>query len=113
ADSSAGISAPYAALSPLSWHATSLGTADASHGKRSSRRCRDAGCRKHRPCVEGGLHGRVPARPDGTTPRLRCVPLAPHLRSTLPSDPPSRGRPCPCSVAGPKGQKSSSGLDCG
>jgi hypothetical protein len=108
--------------SPLPWHATSLGTAEASRGKRSSHRCRDAGCIKHRPRVDGGLHGRVPACPDGTTPRIQCVPLALHLRSTLPSDAPSRGRPCPCSVAGPKGQKSSdrrfcikssSGLDCG
>jgi hypothetical protein len=40
--------------------------------------------------VEGGLCGRVPARPDGTTPPIRCVSLAPHLRSPRPADPTSR-----------------------
>jgi hypothetical protein len=44
--------------------------------------------------VAGGLCGRVPARPDGTTPCIRFVSLAPHVRSTLPSDAPSRGHPC-------------------
>jgi hypothetical protein len=42
------------------------------------------------PLVEGGLHGRVPARPDCTTPRLGFVSLAPHVRSTRPSDPTAR-----------------------
>jgi len=49
---------------------------------------------KHSPLVDGGLRCRVPARPDGTTPHLGFVSLAPHLRSTLPSDAPSRERPC-------------------
>ena len=94
ADSSPGISADYSVLSPFPWHATSLGTGEVSRGKLSHRQCVDAGCIKHRPLVDGGLHGRVPARPDGTTPRIRFVSLAPHLRSTLPSDIPSRERPC-------------------
>ena len=70
------------------------GTGDASRGKRSYCRCIDAGCIKPSPLVDGGLHSRVPARPDWTTPCIRCVSLAPHLRSTLPSDAPSRERPC-------------------
>src|SRR5437867_647241 len=45
---------------------------------------------KAQPMVDGGLHGRVPARPDGTTPHIGFVSLAPHVRSTLPSDPTSR-----------------------
>jgi hypothetical protein len=94
ADSSAESSPDYSALSPFPWHATSLGTAEVSRGKLSSRRCIDAGCIKHSPRVHGGLHGRVPARPDCTTPRIRVVSLAPHLRSTLPSDASSRRRPC-------------------
>ncbi len=40
--------------------------------------------------VDGGLCCRVPARPDGPTPRIGFVSLAPHVRSTLPSDPTSR-----------------------
>jgi hypothetical protein len=90
ADSSTVVSADYSALSPFPWHATSLGTGEAARGQRSYRRCRDAEFIKHSPFVEGGLHGRVPARPDWTTPGIRCVSLAPHLRSTLPSDPTSR-----------------------
>jgi hypothetical protein len=65
-------------------------TPQISRGKLSYRRCIDAGCIQHSPFVDGGLHGRVPARPDCTTPRIRFVSLAPHLRSTLPSDPTSR-----------------------
>ena len=42
------------------------------------------------PTVDGGLCGGVPTRPERTTPRIRFVSLAPHLRSTLPSDPTSR-----------------------
>jgi hypothetical protein len=94
ADSSAAISPDYSALSPFPWHATSLGTAEASRGKLSYRRCIDAGFIKHSPLMDGGLRGRMPARPDCTTPRIRFVSLAPHLRSTLPSDAPSRERPC-------------------
>src|SRR4029453_4430826 len=69
-------------------------TPQISRGKLSYRRCIDAGFIKHSPHVDGGLCCRVPARPDGTTPRIRFVSLAPHLRSTLPSDPTSRERPC-------------------
>jgi hypothetical protein len=69
-------------------------TPQISRGKLSYRRCIDAGFIKHSPHVDGGLCCRVPARPDCTTPRIRFVSLAPHLRSTLPSDPASRRRPC-------------------
>jgi hypothetical protein len=68
-------------------------TPQISRGQRSSRRCIDAGCIQHAPAVDGGLGGCVPTRPERTTPRLRFVSLAPHLRSTLPSDAPSRERP--------------------
>jgi hypothetical protein len=61
-----------------------------SRGQLSYRRCIDARFIKHSPFVDGGLHGRVPARPDCTTPRSGFVSLAPHIRSTLPSDPTSR-----------------------
>jgi hypothetical protein len=76
------------ALSPIQ------DTPPISRGKLSSRRCIDAGFIKHSPHVDGGLCCRVPARPDCTTPHIRFVSLAPHLRSTLPSDPTSRWRPC-------------------
>jgi len=61
-----------------------------SRGKLSYRRGLDAGVIKHRPVVDGGLCCCVPARPGCPTPRIRFVSLAPHLRSTLPSDPTSR-----------------------
>ena len=94
ADSAARISANYAALRPFPWHATSLGTEEASRGKRSHRRCIDARLIKHSPFVEGGLCGCVPARPDCPTPCIGFLSVAPPLRSTLPSDPTLRGRPC-------------------
>jgi hypothetical protein len=94
ADSSPGISADCSALSQFPWHATSRGTGEASRGQLSYRRCIDAGFIKHSPAVDGGLCCRVPARPGCTTPRIRFVSLAPHLRSTLPSDASSRRRPC-------------------
>lgn len=90
ADSSPAISTDDSALRPLPWHATSLSTAEASRGTLSYRRGRDAGLIKHSPMVDGGLHGRVPARPGCATPRIRFVSLAPPVRSTLPSDAPSR-----------------------
>ena len=93
ADSSSGISAHYSGLSPFPWHATSLGTAEASRGKLSYRPCIDAGCIKHAPTVDGGLCCCVPARPERPTPWIRCVSLAPHVRSTLPSD--LASRQCP------------------
>jgi hypothetical protein len=68
-------------------------TRQISRGQLSYRRCIDAGCIKHSPIVDGGLCCGVPARPGCTTPRIRFVSLAPHLRSTLPSDPTSRCRP--------------------
>jgi hypothetical protein len=40
--------------------------------------------------VEGGRRGRGPARPHGTTPPIGFVSLAPHVRSTRPSDPTAR-----------------------
>jgi len=49
ADSSRALSAADSALSPLPWHATALGTEEASRGQRSYRRGRDARCRQHRP----------------------------------------------------------------
>jgi hypothetical protein len=94
ADSSSGISTNYSALSPFPWHATSLGTEEASRGKLSYRPCIGAGFIKHAPTVDGGLCCRVPAHPERTTPCIRFVSLAPHVRSTLPSDAPSRERPC-------------------
>jgi hypothetical protein len=89
ADSSPGISTDYSVPSPFPWHATSLGTAEVSRGTRSYRPCIDTGCIQHRPLVDGGLHGRVPARPDCTPPCIRCVSLASHVPSSLPSDAPS------------------------
>jgi hypothetical protein len=65
-------------------------TPQISRGKLSDRPCRDAGLIKHSPWVDGGLCGRVPTRPERPTPHIRFVSLAPHLRSTLPSDPTSR-----------------------
>ena len=61
-----------------------------SRGQRSYRPCLDAGLIKHAPTVDGGLCGRVPARPERTTPPIRFVSLAPPVRSTRPSDPTSR-----------------------
>src|SRR4029453_3165839 len=75
------------ALSP------SKDTSQISRGKLSDLPCIDAGFIKHSPLVDGGLCCCVPARPGCTTPRIRFVSLAPHVRSTLPSDPTSRGRP--------------------
>ena len=65
-------------------------TAQISRGKLSYLPCIDAGFIKYTPPVDGGLYGRVPTRPERTTPHIRFVSLAPHLRSTLPSDPTSR-----------------------
>jgi hypothetical protein len=93
ADSSPRLREVSTARSQFPWPATSRGTGEASRGKRSYRRGIGAGCITHRVVVDGGLCGGVPARPNGTTPRLRCVSLAPHLRATLPSDIPSRGPP--------------------
>ena len=64
-----------------------------SRGQRSYRPGIDAGCIKHSPIVDGGLCGCVPARPGCTTPRIRFASLAPHVRSTRPSDPTSRRTP--------------------
>ena len=64
ADSSHGVRKDDSSLSQFPWHATFRGTWEASRGKRSYCRCIDAGCIKHSPVVDGGLHGRVPARPD-------------------------------------------------
>ena len=62
-------------------------TPQISRGQRSYRPCIDAGLIKHSPVVDGGLHGRVPARPDCATPRLGFVSLAPPVRSMLPAAP--------------------------
>jgi hypothetical protein len=69
-------------------------TPQISRGKRSYLLCIDAGLIKYAPTVDGGLCGCVPTRPERTTPQIRFVSLAPHIRSTLPSDPASRRRPC-------------------
>jgi hypothetical protein len=76
------------ALSQFPWHATSRGTGAVSRGKRSYRRGIGARCMKHSPFVDGGLCCCVPARPDCATPHIGLLSVAPHLRSTLPSDPP-------------------------
>jgi hypothetical protein len=65
-------------------------TPQLSRAQRSDRPCLDAGGIKPAPTVDGGLCWGVPARPERTTPPIRCVSLAPHLRSTRPSDPTSR-----------------------
>ena len=95
ADSSAGSSAHYSALRPFPWHATALGPAEASRGKRSSRPCIDAGSIQRAPPVDGGLRGCAPARPERTTPCSRCLSLAPPGRSPLPSAP-LEGTPVRC-----------------
>ena len=64
-----------------------------SRGQLSHLLCLDAGGIKYAPAVDGGLCSGVPTRPECTTPRIRFVSLAPHLRSTRPSDPTSRRRP--------------------
>jgi hypothetical protein len=70
ADSSPGISANSSALSPFPWHATSLGTEEASRGKLSYRRCIGAGCIQYTPLWMEDL---VVACP--------LVPSVPHLLS--------------------------------
>jgi hypothetical protein len=65
-------------------------TPQISRGKLSYLPCIDARFIKYSPVVDGGLCCCVPARPDCTTPRIGFVSLAPHVRSTLPSDPTSR-----------------------
>src|SRR5262245_6818973 len=65
-------------------------TLQISRGKLSYLLCIDAGFIKHSPMVDGGLCCCVPARPGCTRPHIRFVSLAPHVRSTLPSDPTSR-----------------------
>ena len=52
----------------IPWHATSRGTGEASRGKRSYRPMHRRRIYKVRPAVDGGLCGRVPARPERTTP---------------------------------------------
>ena len=64
-----------------------------SRSQRSSLRCLDARLIQPAPAVEGGLCGGVLTRPEPTIPRSRFVYRAPHLRSTLPADAPSRERP--------------------
>ena len=66
-----------------------------SRGKTQNLPCVSAGFIKHTPTADGGLRGHVPARPGCTTPRIRFLFVAPHLRIGLPSDPVSRRRPCP------------------
>jgi hypothetical protein len=95
ADSSAGISAPYAALSPLPWHATSLGTAEASRGTRSSRRCRDrrmykappmCGWRTSRSCARSSrrYHTSYPVRAPRPAPSFHAAFRRPLARTPLP-----------------------------
>jgi hypothetical protein len=84
ADCCGAVRADGSALSP------SQDTPQISRGQRSYRPCLDAGLIKHAPAVDGGLCCRVPARPERATPHIRFVSLAPHVRSTRPSDPTSR-----------------------
>src|SRR5262245_36446982 len=65
-------------------------TPQISRGKLSYLPCISARFIKYSPVVDGGLCCCVPARPDCTTPRIGFVSLAPHVRSTLPSDLTSR-----------------------
>ena len=94
ADSSCAVGGDSSPPRRFPWHATSQDSHEVSRGQSYSLWCIDAGFIKHAPAVEGGLGGCAPTRPERTTPRLRFVFLAPHLRSTLPSDPTSRRRPC-------------------
>ena len=98
ADSSPEISADYSALSPFPWHATSLGTGEASRGKRSYRRCRDAGFIKHSPlwmedfAVACPLVPTVPHLVSGACPSPRT--FVPRCLQTPPRETPLRF-PCP------------------
>src|SRR5713101_867615 len=90
ADSSCAVGDDCSSPSQFPWHATSQDSPEVSRGKSYSRRCMNAGFIKHVPFVDGGLGGCVPTRPERTTPRSRFLFVAPHLCSTLPSDPTSR-----------------------
>jgi hypothetical protein len=71
-------------------------TPQSSRGRLSCLPCIGARLIKHRPFVGGRFGGRVPARPNCTTPRIGFVFFAPHIRSRLLADPTSR---FPCSPA--------------
>ena len=90
ADSSGAVRGDRSPPSQFPWHATSQDSHEVSHGKSYSLQCIDAGFIKHAPVVDGGLWGCVPPRPERTPPHIRFLFVAPHLRSTLPSDPTSR-----------------------
>lgn len=74
--------------SQFPWHATSQDSHEVSRRKSYPLRRIDAGFIKHAPL--GMEDGCVPTRPERTTPHIRFLFVAPHLRSTLPSDPTSR-----------------------
>jgi hypothetical protein len=88
ADSSHEIRADYSALSPFLWHATSLGTGEASRGQRSHRPCRDARFLTHRPlwmedfAVACPLVPTVPHLISGSCPSPR--PFVPRCLQTPP-----------------------------
>jgi hypothetical protein len=90
ADSSPGISPDYSVLSPIPWHATSLGTGEASRGKLSYRPCIDAGCIKHAPLWMEGfavacqLAPSVPHLVSGACPSPRT--FVPRFLQTLPRE---------------------------
>ena len=71
-------------------------TPQSSRGQRSSRPGPRRPLAQAPSPGDGGRCGRVPARPDGTTPPIGCVSRAPHVRSTPPSDPTSRVTPWRC-----------------
>jgi hypothetical protein len=56
-------------------------TPQISRGKLSYLPCIDAGFIKYAPPVDGGLYGRVPTRPERTTPHIRFVSLARPARA--------------------------------
>jgi hypothetical protein len=59
-----------------------------SQGKRSYLPCIGTRFMKHSPFVDGGLCGRVPARPDCTTPHIGFVSLAPPFAPGFLQTPP-------------------------
>jgi hypothetical protein len=73
-------------------------TVQISQGKTRGFQCINAGFIKHTPVADGGLRGHVPTRPGCTTPQIRFLYVALHLRIGLPPDPASRRRPCPSPI---------------
>lgn len=70
----------YSTLSQFLWHARSQGTQQTSRGKTRNCRCKYAEFIKHIPMADGELRGHVPARSRCTTPHIRFLFIASHLR---------------------------------